>query len=115
MRKIEYSQIVRRKLKIVKTELTAKYGEEFSKKSVGNMMSTIRRLELFSNSGIRIADMYEIDTDYYYIFVNHNYFIYRMEKDKIIVVNMFHEKEDFMLKLFGISGRTQESIDYWGE
>lgn len=79
------------------------------------MMSTIRRLELFSNSGIRIADMYEIDTDYYYIFVNHNYFIYRMEKDKIVVVNMFHEKEDFMLKLFGISGRTQESIDYWGE
>lgn len=115
MRKIEYSQIVRRKLKIVKTELTVKYGEEFSKKSVGNMMSTIRRLELFSNSGIRIADMYEIDTDYYYIFVNHNYFIYRMEKDKIVVVNMFHEKEDFMLKLFGISGRTQESIDYWGE
>ena len=85
MRKIEYSQIVRRKLKIVKTELTVKYGEEFSKKSVGNMMSTIRRLELFSNSGIRIADMYEIDTDYYYIFVNHNYFIYRMEKDKIVV------------------------------
>ena len=38
-----------------------------------------------------------------------------MEKDKIVVVNMFHEKEDFMLKLFGISGRTQESIDYWGE
>jgi hypothetical protein len=28
---------------------------------------------------------------------------------------MFNEKEDFMMKLFGMSGRTPESIDYWGE
>ena len=30
-------------------------------------------------------------------------------------IDLYMEKEDFMLKLFGISGRTQESIDYWGE
>ena len=28
---------------------------------------------------------------------------------------MFDEGEDFMYKLFGISTRTQESIDYWGD
>ena len=33
----------------------------------------------------------------------------------VIIVQMFHERQDFMMKLFGISGRTQESIDYWGE
>ncbi len=27
----------------------------------------------------------------------------------------FNEKEDFMMHLFGISGKTQESIDYRGE
>lgn len=79
------------------------------------MTSTVRRLEQFSDSGIRIAEMYEIDTDYYYVFVNHNYFIYRIEPDRVIIANMFHEKEDFMMKMFGLSGRTQESIDYWGE
>jgi hypothetical protein len=41
--------------------------------------------------------------------------IYRIEDDKVVIVQMFNEKEDFMMKLFGISGRTQESIDYWGE
>ena len=59
--------------------------------------------------------MYDIDTDYYYVFVRHNYFIYQIEPQKIIVAQMFNEREDFMMKLFGMSGRTQESIDYWGE
>lgn len=115
MRKIEYSQIVRRKLKELRTDLVEKYGEEFSKKTISEITSTVRRLEQFSDGGIRIAEMYEIDTDYYYVFVNHNYFIYRIEPDRVIIANMFHEKEDFMMKLFGLSGRTQESIDYWGE
>ena len=35
--------------------------------------------------------------------------------NSIYVVNIYNEREDFMMDLFGISGRTQESIDYWGE
>ena len=115
MRKIEYSQIVRRKLKLLRVDLTSKYGEDFSKRTVGERTSTVRRLEKFSDSGVKIAEMYDIDTDYYFLFVNHNYFIYRIEPNKVVIANMFNEKEDFMMKLFGISGRTQESIDYWGE
>ena len=115
MRKIEYSQIARRKLKIVRSDLTFKYGDVFSKKTVGEMTSAIRKLAQFSDSGVRIANIYDVDTDYYYIFVNHNYFIYRIEPESVIIVNIFNEKEDFMTKLFGISGRTQESIDYWRE
>lgn len=64
--------------------------------------------------GTKITDVYEIATDYRYIFVNHNYFIYRHDDKRIIIVNMFNENEDFMMKLFGISGRTDESLDYWG-
>ena len=40
---------------------------------------------------------------------------YRIEADKIIIAEMFDDREDFMYKLFGISTRTQESIDYWGD
>ena len=115
MRKIEYSQIVRRKLKLLRVDLPSKYGEDFSKRTVGEMTVAVRRLEKFSDSGVKIAETYDIDTDYYYLFVNHNYFIYRIEPNKVVIANMFNEKEDFMMKLFGISGRTQESIDYWGE
>lgn len=115
LRKLEYSQIVRRKLKELKAELADKYGNEFASKSIKEMTTALRRLEQFADSGVRIAEMYDSDTDYYYVFVRHNYFIYRIEPQKIIVAQMFNEREDFMMKLFGMSGRTQESIDYWGE
>jgi plasmid stabilization system protein ParE len=115
LKQLEYSQIVRRKLKNLKIELTEEYGAERSKKIIGEMTKTVRRLEEFSDSGVDISQMYDVDTDYFYVFTHHNYFIYRTEGDKVIIIQMFNEKEDFMMKLFGISGRTQESIDYWGE
>ena len=45
-----------------------------------------------------------------------NYFFYRMsDNNTIIILEMFHEKEDFMRKLFGIVTTSQDTIDYWGE
>jgi plasmid stabilization system protein ParE len=114
LKRLEYSQIVRKKLKKLKTELTEEYGAERSKKIISEMTKAVRRLEEFSDSGVDISRMYDVDTDYFYVFTHHNYFIYRTEGDKVIVAQMFNEKENFM-KLFGMSGRTQESIDYWGE
>lgn len=37
---------------------------------------------------------------------------YRIELDKIIIVEIFNEREDFIYQLFGTSTRIQESIDY---
>lgn len=115
MKKLEYSQIARKKLKELKEDLTHKFGESFAQKSMKRMATAVRRLEQFSDSGVQIAEMYDVDTDYWYVFVNHNYLVYRVEGDQVIVVQIFNEKEDFMQKLFGISGRTQESVDFWGE
>ena len=65
--------------------------------------------------GIAVSAMYNIECDYRYLYVSHNYVFYRIESEKIIIVEMFDERKDFMYKLFGISTRTQESIDYWGD
>ena len=59
--------------------------------------------------------MFDIETDYWYVFIHHHYLIYRFDDRKVIIVQMFHEREDFMMKLFGVTGRTEESIEYWGE
>lgn len=101
MRTIEYSRIVRNKLLKLRSDLAEKYDEALSKRVIGKMMQTVRRLENYPESGVRVAELYEIETDYYYIFTEHNYFVYRIENDKVIVVQMFHEREDFMDKLFG--------------
>ena len=40
---------------------------------------------------------------------------YRIEADKITIVEIFNDREDFMYKLFGISTTLQETIDSWRE
>ena len=115
MRKVEYSQLVKRKLFRLKTKLTSEYGEQKSKEILTTMADRLDLLGQHEESGVCISRMYDIDTDYWYLFTEHNYFIYRIEAKQVIIVQMFNEREDYMMKLFGISGRTQESIDYWGE
>ena len=116
MVRLEYSQIVRRKLKKLRDELTQNYGENISKKIMSNIINGVRRLETFPQSGTRISSQYDIECDYRYIFVEHNYIFYRIKDgDTILILEMFHEKEDFMRKLFGIVTTSQETIDCWGE
>lgn len=115
MKKVEYSQIVRRKLKNLKARFTSEFGSEVSKKSIKKITDVTRGLGNFEEKGILVSSMYDIECDYRYIYVAHNYLFYRIEKDKIIIVEMFDEREDFMYKLFGISATSQESDDYWSE
>ena len=115
MKKIEYSQIVREKLNRLKADLGQDFGAEVSKKSVKKITDAVRGLEKFEKKGIVVSAMYNIECDYRYLYVSHNYVFYRIESEKIIIVEMFDERKDFMYKLFGISTRTQESIDYWGD
>ena len=113
--KLEYSQIVRRKLKALKLYLSEQYGEDLAKSAVKKITDRARELQDNPELGISLAVKYEIDTDFRSLYVNHNHLFYYKEGNTIIVAEMFGEIEDFMYKLFGVSGRTQESIDYWGE
>jgi plasmid stabilization system protein ParE len=113
--KLEYSQIVRRKLKNLKLYLTEQYGEELAKTAIKKITNRARDLQKNPDLGVDLSARYDIDTYFKAIYVNHNHLFYYINDDTIIIAEMFGEKEDFMYKLFGISGRTQESIDYWGE
>jgi plasmid stabilization system protein ParE len=107
--------VVKAKLKKLKQDLVERFGEETALGTVSLIMREIHLLADHEELGIDISGLYDVDTPYRYLFSNHNYFIYRLEDEAVVIVNMFHEKEDYMQKLFGCSGRTQESIDYWGE
>ena len=48
-------------------------------------------------------------------FVEHNYFVYRIQGDIILILEVFNEKEDFIYQLFGVQTTTQDTIDFWGE
>ncbi|MBE5858478.1 MAG: hypothetical protein E7296_13065 [Lachnospiraceae bacterium] len=113
--KLEYSQIARKKLRSLKKALTEEYGEHAAKEQLTKLTGAARLLERNPNMGVAISELYNIDTDFRYIYKNPNYLFYFIEGKRVIVSELFNEKEDFMVSLFGISGRTQESIDYWGE
>ena len=115
MKKVEYSQIVRRKLKALRVRITKEFGSEVSRKSIKQITDAARGLESFEEKGISVEAMYGIECDYRYIYAGRNYLFYRIEKDKIIIAEMFDDREDFMYKLFGITTTAQESIDYWDE
>ncbi len=115
MARLEYSPLVREKMKELKKLLIDHYDEATAKKILSGMTSDADRLMDNPRIGTNIATMYDVDTEYWYLFTHQHYFIYRIAPKKVIIVQMFHEREDFMMKLFGISGRTPESIDYWGE
>lgn len=50
MVRLEYSQVVRKKLKNLRNELAQNYGEDNSKKIMSNITNGIRRLETFPQS-----------------------------------------------------------------
>ena len=115
MKKLEYSQIARRKLKELRIHLTNEYGPAVSGKIIKQITTAARGLESFEKKGISIASMYGIDCDYRYLYIAHNYLFYRIEENTVIVTEIFDEREDFMYKLFGITTTSQDSLDYWGE
>ena len=115
MNKLVYSPLVKEKMKKLRTRLVERFGEETSKRVLAGIMKDAEILIEHAHSGTNISDLYHIDTEYWYLFTHHQYLIYRIAPNLITIVQMFREREDFMMKLFGISGRTQESYLFWGE
>lgn len=115
LKKLEYSHIAKSKLRELRIRLLSEYGPALSTKIIKQITSTARGLETFEEMGPSIYSLYGIECDYRYLYVAHNYLFYRIEFDKIIIVEIFDEHEDFMYKLFGVSTISQETLDYWGE
>ncbi|MCI9175318.1 MAG: type II toxin-antitoxin system RelE/ParE family toxin [Lachnospiraceae bacterium] len=114
-RKIAYSEIALSKRKEIKKEIKSKFGKVRASEFSRRITKTIAGLKQFPNMGISLREKYGLDCDYYMLFIEHNYFIYRIMDDIILILEIFNEKEDFMYQLFGINTTSQETLDYWGE
>ena len=62
-----------------------------------------------------MREKYDLDCDYYMLFIEHNYFIYRIMDDMIMILEIFKEREDFMYQMFGIVTISQDTLKYWDE
>lgn len=114
-RKIVYSEIALLKRKAIKKSIKDNYGKERSDRFSAHISKTLAELKKFPDMGVSMQAKYGLDCDYYMLFIEQNYFIYRITDEMIIILEFFNEKEDFMRQMFGIVTTSQETIDYWGE
>ena len=114
-KKIVYSAVALSKRKSIKRDIMEKHGKEIADRVSKRMSRAIAGLKNFPEMGICMREQYDLNCDYYILFVEHNYFVYRILEDAVLILEIFHEKEDFMYKLFGIVSTSQDTIDYWGE
>ena len=114
--KVLYENEVKLKLKSLKDEMIGIQGDNKGLKTFKKIVNTVDNLELFSNTGVPIKEKFDLNCpdNWYLLIVGQNYFIYSIT-DTINILKLYNEKEDFIYDLFGISMRSQESMDYWGD
>lgn len=115
MKKIKYTPDAADKLRVLKLAISGEYGENKAKIIIKSITDAIRGLCDFEEKGPEVSKMFDVVSDYRYIFVSKNYVFYRIEDKYIRIINLYHEKEDFMWKLFGVDTNSQDTIDYWNE
>ena len=106
--KVEFSQIVRRKMKDLKLYLTEQFGAATAAKSLELILEAAKSLADFPLKGASLAALFDIDTDFRTLYVKHNYLFYYIEVERIIISEMFDEREDFMFRLFGIRAASSD-------
>lgn len=115
MKRIKYTPDAADRLRSIKKEVGKQYGTEKAKAVVKRIMTSIDDLVQNERKGPSVEEMFDIDSDYRYLVKSPNYVFYKIEDTYIKIINIYHEKEDFMWHLFGIDTTPQESIDYWKE
>lgn len=58
--KVEYSQIVRRKLKALRRRLTDEFDSEVSGKALKQITDVARRLERFAEQGVSVVSLHAV-------------------------------------------------------
>jgi toxin ParE1/3/4 len=106
---VEYSPKALLDLQQLNDYLSTNWGENTSRRILKKITSDIRRLELYSLSGVDLGKLIDVSTDYRYLFSEKNYIFYRLESDKIRIIRILNEHQDFMKQLFGISSDIYEN------
>lgn len=66
------------------------------------MISDIRKLEEYPLLGVDLGKLIDVPSEYRYLLTEKNYIFYHIELDKIRVVRVLYEQQDYMTQLFSI-------------
>ena len=112
MKELHYSQDSKEKLKELRKHLDFQFGNEVRKRVLKELDKRIKMLRSHEDMGISVRENYGVDCDYLCIYAAKNYVFYTVLGNSIHIVNMYHEKEDFMREMFGIRTTMQKTENY---
>lgn len=108
MFRVEYSPKALEDLQQIHIYISTNWGENVAKRVLKKMTSNIKRLEQYPVSGVELGKLIDVPTDYRYIFSEKSYVFYRLEIDKIRVIRVINERQDYMKQLFDKSLDSDE-------
>ena len=87
----------------IKESIIEKFDDEdLAKKILRKMTETVRQLITFPYLGQELSGITGIYTDYRCLFCEKNYVFYRIEADRVCVIRVLNERQDYMRILFGV-------------
>ena len=98
-----YTPKARNDLLQIKESIIEKFDDEdLAKKILRKMTETVRQLITFPYLGQELSEITGIYTDYRCLFCEKNYVFYRIEADRVCVIRVLNERQDYMRILFGV-------------
>lgn len=114
MKKLIYSPDYTEKMRNLKKYLDIQFGFDVRKRVINEIGTKVRSLRNNERLGYSVRNVYGVDTDCLCLFIQKNYVFYEIGDDSIKIVNIYNEREDFMMNLFGIRTTSDEN-DYWDD
>lgn len=112
---LKYSPNARDKLRALKKQIMCRHGKTVAMRVISNIVNGINSLKVYPEAGQAIEKVLDVPVLYRFLHIEQSYIFYRIDKTTVYITEIFNEREDIMSKMFGVSVRTQESVDYWGE
>ena len=98
-----YTPNARNDLLQIKESIIEKFDDEdLAKKILRKMTETVRQLITFPYLGQELSGITGIYTDYRCLFCEKNYVFYRIEANRVCVIRVLNERQDYMRILFGV-------------
>ena len=98
--RVVYTPRARARLKELRAQLRADFGEETAAQVLNGIFDSVDRLAEFPLLGTSFAARFGFKTDLRYLFTQHNYVVYRVAGETVMILLVCHEREDLIRRVF---------------
>lgn len=102
MSRVEYSPLALEDLNRISDYITDNWGKNVANGILKRITSDIRRLEQYPLSGVNLGKIIDVSTEYRYLFSERNYVFYLLELDRVRIIRILNENQDYIQHLFGV-------------